>query len=297
MGTKDQFFQQLIGNRPWWMPAAVACVVVGIVSGPAVARAAGPPELPEITEARRLYNQGRYEEAIQAATRWRDVAPWRPVALLILARSGLERHRQTARPDDLSAAREALRAIDASQLDARDQVELLIGLGQALYLEESFSAAAEVFDGAVEQADGLGPRARDQLVDWWATALDRQAQSRPPSERAAIYDRILAEMTAELRRDARGAAASYWVAAASRARGDVERAWDAAMAGWVRGQLTTDLGAALRPDIDRLMLEGIIPDRARRLAPAPDHLDEVITGMAAEWDAFKTRWTADRSQP
>jgi hypothetical protein len=50
-----------------------------------------------------------------------------------------------------------------------------------------------------------------------------------------------------------------------------------------------DRGASIRPELDRLVLQGIIPERARRL-PAEGSPDQAITKMAAEWEAFKTRW-------
>ena len=58
-------------------------------------------------------------------------------------------------------------------------------------------------------------------------------------------------------------AAAYWLAAAARAQGDLQAAWDAALAGWVRATLTVDRGAALRADLDRLVLRAIVPDRAK----------------------------------
>ena len=152
----------------------------------------------------------------------------------------------------MTQARDALSAADASLLDARDRLELLVGLGQALYLDSEFRAAAEVFTGAIDNAAVLGPQARDQLLDWWATALDRHAQTRPVTDRPPIYDRLVAQMEQELRKDAAAASASYWLAAGLRLRGDLERAWDAALAGWVRSLLTPDRGAALRPDLDEL---------------------------------------------
>jgi tetratricopeptide (TPR) repeat protein len=242
-------------------------------------------------EARRLYNAGRYEAAMAEAAPLVETPEVRPGALLVLGRAGLERFRQTAEPVDLSRAREALRAIDASSLEPRDRVELIVGLGEALYLEESFNAAAQVFDMALGHMEEVGAQSRDQLLDWWATALDRYAQTRPWGERLVIYRQVIDQMRAELRRDAGSAAASYWIAAALRARGETDAAWDAAMSAWVRAQLTPDRGAALRPDVDRLVLQGIIPDRARRLASPPPDLEQAITSMAAEWDTFKKRWT------
>ena len=46
------------------------------------------------------------------------------------------------------------------------------------------------------------------------------------------------------------------------------RAWDAAIAGWVRARLAGARSATLRADLDKLVLQGIIPDRVRPLPPA-----------------------------
>ena len=44
-------------------------------------------------------------------------------------------------------------------------------------------------------------------------------------------------MSAELATDGGSAPASYWLAVAARGTGDLERAWQAAIAGWVRASL------------------------------------------------------------
>ena len=202
--------------------------------------------------------------------------------MLVLGRARLERYRQTADPAELRVAREELRSVDASRLDPRDRLELVVGLGQALYLDGHFRAAAEVFSGAVDNAVSLGAGARDQLLDWWATALERDAQTRAPGPRS-VYDRLVSQMEQELRKDAGAASASYWLAAALRLRGDLDRAWDAALAGWVRAQLARDRGAALRPDLDQLMRDGIIPDRAARETPARTP-SRSLAASSEEWE-------------
>jgi len=60
-------------------------------------------------------------------------------------------------------------------------------------------------------------------------------------------------------------------------------AWDAAQAGWVRARLAIDKGETLRADLDRLVLQAIVPDRARATAQPPDLL-------RAEWERFKESW-------
>jgi hypothetical protein len=48
-------------------------------------------------------------------------------------------------------------------------------------------------------------------------------------------------------------------------------------------------GAALRADLDRLMTQAIIPERAARLQPKEPKT--AVTSMLAEWDALKTAWS------
>ena len=78
--------------------------------------------------------------------------------------------------------------------------------------------------------------------------------------------RIRQRMDEELASHPGSGAAAYWIAAAARAQGDLQAAWDAAQAGWVRARLASDKGAALRADLDRLVLRAIVPDRAKATA-------------------------------
>jgi tetratricopeptide (TPR) repeat protein len=248
-----------------------------------------PPD--HLGRARALYNEGRYEQAIEAAAMAQREAQQRDAAMLILGRAGLERYRYTADPGDLARAREALRSVDSSTLTPRDRTDLLIGMGEALFFEEAYRPAADLFESMLNGSD-LTPAARDQVLDWWATAIDRYVRNLPAAERAAAYDHLIAHMEGELRRDTGSSAAAYWLAAAAFARGQVDRAWDAAISGWVRALLTPDRGAALRPDLDRLVREAIIPERVRRLpvAGTPDR-EQAQAGMIAEWELVKEKWT------
>ena len=96
-------------------------------------------------------------------------------------------------------------------------------------------------------------------------------------------------MRAELAVDTGSSPASYWLAAAARGVGDLERAWQAAMAGWVRAGLAQDRGAAVRADLDRLVTQAIIPERAGRLRTGDTR--RAAVGMQNEWDAFKAGWS------
>jgi hypothetical protein len=258
-----------------------------LVLGATTALAAAPaPD--QLAIARRLYNQGQFDQALEAAR----VAAANPAtassARLIMGRARLERHRLVPAEEELDMARAELRAVDPRALDARERIELQFGFAQLLFFEDRFGAAAEVLDPVLDAAVALAPDAHERALDWWATALDRQAQSIAPMERGAIYVRIAERMERELRRDISSAAASYWLAASARASGDLDRAWAAAEAGWIRAALGRDRGERLRTDLDRLVQQGIIPDRAARL-PARDRRQAVAI-MTLEWDAFKKTW-------
>ena len=227
-------------------------VIVGllVMGAASVVTAAEPPAL---LKARQLYNAADYDGAILAAEEARRAPQWADTASLVLARSYLERYRQRTDPTDLMAGREALESIDASALPPRESVDLLVGMGQYLYLSDAFGASAELFDSALAQGYLLNGQERLLLLDWWANALDRSAQARPSDRRPAVFHRLVAAMEEELRRDAASPVANYWLAAGARGAGDVERAWDAAVAGWVRSKLWPETAARVRGDLDRLV--------------------------------------------
>lgn len=289
---KPKFVQQLATVWPIALPILAVLLTFAPASATAQTAKTTAPILDHLTRARGLYNEGRYEAAIEAADMAKSDGNSRDAALLILGRAGLERFRYTADPADLTRAREALRSVDASMLSERDRTDLLIGLGETLYFDEAYRAAADLFESMLGPNVKLTPVARDQVLDWWATAIDRYVRVLPASERAAAYDHLIARMEDELRRDSSSAAAAYWLAAAAFARGNVERAWNAALAGWVRALMTPDRGAALRPDLDRLVREAIIPERVRRLAAAgAAEGDPAEATLLAEWEAFKEKWS------
>jgi len=252
-----------------------------------VAPAANAAEPASLTRARTLYNAADYDGAIAAAALARTQTPASDAAALVEARARLERYRRNVNPDDLMAARDALNTIRASTLAGRDQVDFLVGLGQSLYLTDFFGAAADLFDTALERSAPLPDRDRMLLLDWWATAVDREAQSAPPERRSRLAAQITTRMGDELRRDPGSAPANYWLAVAARAAGDLDAAWDAAVAAWVRATL----GPAteqLRADIDRLVMQAVIPERARAHR-ARDQVD-LTDAMRAQWELVKQQW-------
>lgn len=256
--------------------AAISAFVLLPLATPAVAA-----EPPALAEARTLYNAADYDGAISAARAARGVPAAADAADLVGARSLLERYRLNGDPADLANARDALAGVRAGMLTPRDQVDHLVGLGQALFLSNNFGAAGELFAASLTRATLLDRRSRLMLLDWWATAADREAQGRPPDRRAAAYERIAARMDEELREDPGNASANYWLAASSRGAGDLDRAWSAAAAAWVRAKLDPDTADMLRADLDRLVTEALVPERTRTRPPR-DPL--------AEWQQLKQEW-------
>ena len=73
-------------------------------------------------------------------------------------------------------------------------------------------------------------------------------------------------MEDELRQDPGSWVANYWLAVALRGTGDVEGAWHARIAAWVRSTLSPETTAELRADLDRLVMQALIPERSRVMA-------------------------------
>jgi hypothetical protein len=254
------------------------CFLLAAGSGGA---AADKPDA--LSEARTLYNQRQFEAAVSAAERARLTPALADRADLIAARAYLERYRESTAADDLTNARDRLRRLDPRVLDSPERTEFIVGLGEALYFDESYGAAADVFETVLESPGGLTTDSRERVLDWWAIAVDRDAWVQAELPRQTAYERIRERMRDELTTRPESATAAYWLPAAARAQGDLQAAWDAAQAGWVRATLAIDRGAALRADLDRLMLVAIVPERARALAQSPDTL-------LLDWENFKERW-------
>jgi hypothetical protein len=259
------------------MRVAVLTSVLALTLSPAWA--ADDP----LARARLLYNQRQFDAAVQLAEQARLTPARADAADLVAARAYLERFRESAASDDLTNARDRLRRLDPQKLGPRERAEYAVGLGETLFFEGAFGAAATVFDSVLQSRDALAGEARERVLDWWASAIDREAKPRPDIERQGVYQRIRTRMAEELAARPASAAAAYWLASAARSQGDLHAAWDAAQAGWVRARLASDKGAALREDLDRLVLRAIVPDRAKLTAQPPE-------ALRAEWERFKESW-------
>jgi hypothetical protein len=259
----------------------VTCAALLILSAAGMVSAAD--ERDPLARARALYNARDFEGAIAAANEGRRLPTRANSADLIAARALLERYRESASVDDLGQARERLRGIDPEQFGPVERLEYIVGLGQTLFYDSAAGAAADVFESVLGASASMAFDARERVLDWWASAIDREARPQPDIERQALYQKVLDRMRMELARNPASSVAAYWLSAAARGQGDLRGAWDAAQAGWVRAPLTADHGATLRADLDRLVQRGIVPDRARLLAQSPDTL-------LKEWERFKEQW-------
>jgi tetratricopeptide (TPR) repeat protein len=258
---------------------------VFLVSVWAGARAQEPPDL--LTQARVLYNEGRFEAAVEAAERARVLPALVDRADLIAARALLERYRETVAIKDLTSARERLRRLNAQTFDARERAELIVGLGETLYFDGSYGASADLLQLVLESGGGtLAPDARERVLDWWATAVDREAWTKSFQEQQGLYQQIRDRMRDELNVRPESPTAGYWIASAARSQGDINGAWNAAEAGWVRAALAPDHGVRLRAALDQIMLVAIVPERARALGQSEED-------MRRMWEQFKEQWRDD----
>jgi hypothetical protein len=242
----------------------------------------------DLARARTHYNLRQFDQAIEAAAAARGAADTADAAAIVLARAHLERYRESADPADLSAAREALSMVRTVALDPRDHVELLLAFGESLFLEDDFGAAAEMFESGLLRARQMDSELAESMLEWWGSAVERQAATLSREGRVAAFKRLADHMLAELARYPTSGAASYWTVVALRGAGEPERAWDAAVAAWLRARLLGERSPAIRADLDRVVLQGIIPDRARHLPL--DEQPAAESQMKADWELVKEKW-------
>lgn len=245
-----------------------------------------------VDEARAHYNAERFTEAIAvAAQAWRDTGS--PASALVLARARLERFRLTGDAGDLDNACELLRQVEPGRLTPTQLTEWDVGVAESLFLQGQFGPAAELLDRLLLGPTALTTQQRDRLLDWWAQAVDRIGQGQLLPERERTYGRLMVRLEGELERGPLTATAPYWLAAAARAAGELDRAWNLAVAGWVHAPRAGALGPRLRADLDHLVLQAIIPELAARQTgrgPETKVTNSAMADRAAEWEAIKSSW-------
>ena len=242
-----------------------------------------------LARARMAYNQQHYDEAIVAAKEAQRVPGTASQAQLLMARAFIERFRISGDAADIATARETLALIDPATLTPGDRGEMQIGLAESLFFDDRFGAAANLFEDAMSRTSQPGYGPRERLIGWFATSLDRQAHLEEAGGRRRVYRRLLDRMTTENRVGVGSAVASYWIAAARFGVDEFEDAWDSAVATWIRAPLIPGDAAALRADLDRLVLDFIIPQRAK-LAASGGNVQSASDVMRKDWEAVKQAW-------
>jgi hypothetical protein len=271
--------------RTRWTICAVWALAL-LWPGPAAAQS-------DLERARALYNAGQFDDSIAAAMTAKQKPAAASSATLIAARARLERFRHTNDPADLTAARGDLASLNPRLLAPQEIIEWQIGLGTALFLENLPGPAAEMFTTLLPTARGRLPAAElDKLLEWWASTLSRVAESQSGAARKEAYESMLSAVRAELERNPPSRPTAYWLVVAARGAGDFEGAWNAAFTGWIRAGSQPD-GAQLRSDLDRFVIQTLIPERAQTRAgqrlDAKTTQAEIAT-QTEQWRALAEHW-------
>lgn len=241
-----------------------------------------------LVRARQFYNERRWDAAIDAAAQARRRPELAPSADVVIGRARLERYRERQDAADLVAARATLAGVDPVRLALRDRGEWMVGMGEILFVDRMYGAAAETFDAALGYVRAGDADTRDRVLAWWAMAVDRQAQAADPSRRRSLYERMRDRLETTVRGEP-VPSAGYWLAVAVFGAGDADRASDAAMAAWVVAGTVGARAAAIREDLDRLVVQRIIPERVRRSASGADAARRTAV-LRAEWDEVRKAW-------
>ena len=259
-----------------------------LVLWPAVAAAQS-----DLERARAFYNADQYDESIAAASAARIRPGAVPSATLIAARARLERFRQKNDPADLAAARTDLVLLNPRILAPQEVIEWQIGLGTALFLDNQLGPAAEMFTTVLPTARlRLTEIELDKLLEWWAMTLSRMAEAHGGGARKDAYATMYAAVRDELERNPLSTTMSYWTVVAARGAGELDSAWNSAVASWIRGGSQPD-GKQLRTDLERFVTQTLIPERAQartgqRLDSKPTQAE--IAAQTEQWRAIVDLW-------
>ena len=247
----------------------------------------------DLERARKLYNTGQYEQSIAAAALAKARPSAAASATVIIARSRLELFRLHGNADDLAAARSALVSLNPRSLAPQESIDWQIGVGTALFLENQLAPAAETFNAVLPSArERLPGEEFDKLLEWWAAAMSKLAETFAGDARKRVYERLREDAVRELDRNPLSRPATYWIVVSARGAGDLDAAWGAAVAGWIRAGGPPG-GQRLRFDLDTFVTQTLIPERAQ--ARTGQRLDArttlmEISALTDEWRALTLRW-------
>lgn len=271
--------------RPWARCLLRAAAVVAVTPVLLAQQRVDP-----LVGARQAYNERQFDRAVALAIEARQTPAQADSASLVLSRALLERFRLAGDVVDVATARQALLSVRPTRLVASEVVELHLGTAELLFVDEEFGAATELFEAALDRPGFVPDRQRDRVLEWWAASLDRYAQLAPDTHRVARYQRMLTRLEQEAIRGSASPAVVYWLAAAARGADDPDRAWSLVIAAWIQAPMIAGGQAGtFRSDLDRLMVDAIIPERAQHAAAEVDR-DALKAALAAEWKAIKEKW-------
>ena len=245
--------------------------------------------MPTSPRRARSYNQRQFDGAIEAATAAQKMPATADAATVVLARAHLERYRERANPDDLSAARVALGTVRVSNLDTRDHVDFLMALGEALFFEDDYGAAATLFESGIDRAIAQGSETGEAMLEWWGSAVERHADALERDGRINAFRRLRDRMARELARNPGSAAAAYFLvvahaeAAANRSRPGMPRS----PAGSARGWPARDRRRCA-PISTSWCWKASFPIACSAM-PA-DRRAQAESDLRAEWAVVKERW-------
>lgn len=204
-------------------PSVRVVVAIVLVLMPALGRAAFAQG--DLDAARRQYNAGLFDEAIASVASGRYPAKSAASAALVSARARLERFRRGGDAQDLAQARAALATLDPRELSARDAIEWQIGVGESLFLEGEPGPASQMFASLLAPVRLLlTPGEFDKLLDWWAAATARFAETLPGAARVEQFERLQAALKLFVDGDTQSRATVYWSVVAARGAGDLDAA-------------------------------------------------------------------------
>ena len=141
----------------------------------------------------------------------------------------------------------------------------------------------------------LTPPEFEKLLEWWGGTLSRLAESLSGDARKQAYERFRSDVSLELERNPLSAPATYWLVVSSRGAGDLDGAWNAAVAGWIRAGAHQD-SRQLRSELEVFVMQTLIPERAQsrtgQRLDAKSTMTEIAT-LNEEWRTITTRWAGE----
>jgi hypothetical protein len=250
----------------------------------------------DLARARTLYNGGEFDAAIVAATAAGRKPSIAPSAALIIARSQLEKFRKLGDAEALVTARAGLVSLNPRELAPQEVIEWQVGIATVLFLENQLGSAVDIFSSVMPSArDRLSEPDLEKLLEWLGTSMSRLAETLTGEPRKQAYQKLRAQVRLELERNPLSRSALYWTAVSERGAGDLESAWAAAVAAWVRigGDPERE---QLRTDVERFVTQTLIPERAQartgQRLDAKTTIGEVAV-LTEEWRTITGRWSGE----